>query len=192
MLHWPGQAPPRPIEVPWRMAVGGPKGMAAARRMGAGIFASRPAPGTTFDGYPAVTAMVSGTVVEPGESAASDRVLNACGPGIAVRYHMAYENKRLDAIAGWPNGPRFIELLGQIDPATRHLQLHEGHLSHLNAIDRQVIDHSTLSLSPLWATAAEVPAWIEGFAAMGVTELAFEPMGDIPAELRRFARAARL
>lgn len=52
MLHWPGQAPSRPIEVPWRVAVIGPKGMAAARRLGASIFTSRPSAGSSYEGYP--------------------------------------------------------------------------------------------------------------------------------------------
>lgn len=192
MLHWPGQAPARPIEVPWQVAVGGPKGMDAARRLGCGVFVSRPAPGSRFEGLPSVTAMVSGTVLQPGETSASDRVVDAVGPGIAVRYHMAYENNRRAAIAEWPNGERFLDLVDALDPAERHLTLHEGHLSELNAIDRAVVDESALGLSPLLCPAGDVPAWVAQFEPMGVTELAYEPFGDIATELERFARAAGL
>jgi 5,10-methylenetetrahydromethanopterin reductase len=192
MLHWPGQAPARPINVGWQVAVAGPKGFDAARRLGGGVFVSRPAPGTTFDGFAAVTAMVSGTLLAPGESADDERVREAAGPGVAVRYHMAYETGARSTIAGWPNGGRFLELLDGLDPATRHLALHEGHLTRLNAIDRQVVDGAALALSPLLAPPQDLPAWIEQFERMGVTELAYEPFGDVPAELERFAAAAGL
>lgn len=194
MLHWPGQAPDRPIGVPWQIAIAGPKGLATARELGAGIFTSRPAAGTMFDGYPSVTAMVSGTVVEATERSAggSTRVLESCGPGVAVRYHMLYEKGALDTIRSMPNGARFLELVDALPPEERHLALHEGHLSRLNAIDREVVRGGALGLSPLLHTAGEIPAWIDAYRSMGVTELAFEPMGDIPGELERFARAAGL
>ncbi|MGD9750143.1 MAG: LLM class flavin-dependent oxidoreductase [Acidimicrobiia bacterium] len=192
MLHWPGQAPDRPIEVPWKVAVGGPKGMAAARELGCGVFVSRPGPGSRFEDLPSVTAMVSGTLLQPGEAPQAERILDAVGPGIAVRYHMAYESGRREAIAEWPNGERFLELVDALDPAGRHLALHEGHLSRLNPIDRQVIDAEALALSPLLCGQEELPGWIAQFEPMGVTELAYEPFGDIEAELERFARAAGL
>ena len=83
-------------------------------------------------------------------------------------------------------------MVDDLTPAERHLQLHEGHLSRLNPIDRAVVDRQALHLSPLLCQKDELPAWLAQFEAMGVTELAFEPMGDIPAELERFARAAGL
>jgi len=190
MLHWAGHAPARPIEVPWKVAIAGPKGMAAARELGAGIFASRPPAGSSFDGFGSVTAMVSGTVLGPGESAATPRVMEAAGPGVAVRYHLLYEAGQREALAALPNGARFIELVDALDDAERHVAMHSGHLSRLNDIDRQVVTPEALALSPLLCAAEDVPAWIAGYEAMGVTELAFEPMGDIPAELERFARAA--
>ncbi len=192
MLHWPGHAPSRPIEVPWKLAVAGPKGLAAARELGCGLFASRPPPGTRFEGFPSVTAMVSGTVLASGETAESPRVVAAAGPGVAVRYHMAYENGALDTVRSFPNGERFLELMGGLGDDVRHLRLHQGHLSNLNAIDQEVIRGDALGLSPLLHHAGDVPGWVAGYADMGVTELAFEPMGDIPSELERFALAAGL
>lgn len=192
MLHWPDQAPARPIEVPWKLAIGGPKGLAAARELGCGIFASRPPAGTRFEGFPSVTAMVSGTVLDPGETVWSPRVVAAAGPGVAVRYHMAYENGAVDVVRGFPSGDRFLELMGGLGDGERHLRLHQGHLSNLNPIDREVIQGDALELSPLLHRSTDVAEWVAGYAEMGVTELAFEPMGDIPAELERFASAAGL
>jgi hypothetical protein len=41
----------------------------------------------------------------------------------------------------------------------------------------------------LMCQADELPARIADYAAMGVTEIAYEPMGDIPDALERFAAA---
>lgn len=195
MLHWPGQAPARPIDVPWRVAVAGPKGMQAATELGCAIFASRPPPGTRFSGHPGVTAMVSGTVLGEGEPADSPRARASAGPGVAVRYHMLSEqsaSRGAAALGTFPNGERFTQLVAALDPDTRHLYVHEGHLSKLNPIDDQVIDGEALTLSALLHRAADVPAWVAEFEAMGVTELAYEPMGDIATELRTFAQAVGL
>ena len=64
MLHWPGQAPTRPIELPFVIAVNGPRGDATARALGCGVFTSRPRTGATWDGLPSVTLLGFGTVLE--------------------------------------------------------------------------------------------------------------------------------
>ena len=78
------------------------------------------------------------------------------------------------------------------DPLERHLSLHEGHLTELNAIDRQVVVGDALRILPLVAPAAELPARIARLHEGGITEIAFQPMGDIERELRAFAAAAGL
>ena len=107
------------------------------------------------------------------------------GPGAGPHTQLAQ-----NIVCAWLSGARFIELVDALDDAERHVAMHSGHLSRLNDIDRQVVTPEALALSPLLCAAEDVPAWIAGYEAMGVTELAFEPMGDIPAELERFARAA--
>jgi 5,10-methylenetetrahydromethanopterin reductase len=189
MLHWPGQAPERPIEVGWRVAVAGPKGLATAERLGSAIFTSRPQPGADYSGHPGVTAMVSGAVLDPGEALDSPRVLATAGPGVAILYHSAYERGDR-SIANLHNGERFAALVDELPPGRRHLALHTGHLTELNEIDRQVLDAEAMRRSPLLHPAGEVPAFIDRYAEMGVTQLAYEPMGDIPDALRRFAAAA--
>ena len=74
----------------------------------------------------------------------------------------------------------------------RHLTTHEGHLSQLNVIDRQVLDAEAMKRSALLCTAEQVPSWAQQYADMGVTELTYEPMGDIPDALTRFAAAIGL
>lgn len=188
MLHWPDQAPARPIEVGWRVAVAGPKGLATAERLGAAIFTSRPQPGEDYSGYPGVTAMVSGAVLDHGEAADSPRALATAGPGVAILYHSAHErgDRALDALH---NGDRFAALVDEIPAERRHLAVHAGHLTELNEIDRQVLDAEAMRRSPLLHPAGEVPAFVACYADMGVTQLAYEPMGDIVDALRRFAAA---
>ena len=69
MIHGEGQAPARPIDVPWLIGAGGPKGFAAARELGAGVFTTVPAPGFEH------SALLSfGTVLDDGEDVESPRV----------------------------------------------------------------------------------------------------------------------
>lgn len=191
MLHWAGQAPARPIEVPWVVAVNGPKGQAVAKELGCGIFTSRPRPGTTYEGLPSVTLLAFGTVFEPGETAASPRVMETAGPGVSVGYHALLEQRdaRFD---GLPNAARFVELVEAGPEDERHLRMHEGHLTELNAIDRQVLTPESLAMATVLGDPTEVRARLQAFEAGGVTEIAFQPMGDIERELRAFAAAAGL
>ena len=191
MLHWTGQAPDRPIDIPWRLAVGGPKGMQAARGLGTSIFVSRPSAGEDYSVFPGVTAMVSGAVLDEGEPVDSPRALATAGPGVAILYHLALE-RRDGSVVNLPNGDRFLELVEAVPEDVRHLATHEGHLSQLNSIDRQVLDAEAMQRSALLCTAEQVPAWAQKYADMGVTELTYEPMGDIPEALTRFAAAMGL
>jgi 5,10-methylenetetrahydromethanopterin reductase len=191
MLHWPGQAPSRPIDVPWVIGVSGPKGTAVAKELGCGIFTTRPAPGQRFDGHPSVTLLAFGTVLAPGEDLASPRVRDTVGPGVTVAYHALLENR--DArLEGLPNAARFLSLIGEVPAEERHLHLHEGHLTEVNAIDAQVLVPEVLGLATILGTAEVVRDRIADYEAAGATEIAFQPMGDIERELHAFAAAAGL
>ena len=192
MLHWPGQAPTRPIELPFVIAVNGPRGEATARELGCGVFTSRPRAGATWDGLPSVTLLGFGTVLEAGETAASPRAMAAVGPQLAVAYHAFLEQSdpRLDSL---PNAARFVELAMAVPEQERHLHLHEGHLTNLNPIDRQVLTPELVAAAPLIGRPEEVREKLTGLAAAGVTEVAYQPAGeDLPRELRTFAAAAGL
>lgn len=72
----------------------------------------------------------------------------------------------------------------------RHLALHEGHLTRMNAIDRQVMTpEAAAALSPLTGTADQVRTRVKELIEAGMTEIAFQPVGDIEAELRTMAEA---
>lgn len=191
MLHWEGQAVSRPIEVPWILGVNGPRGLATAAEMGCGVFTSRPRAGADYDAISDVVLLGFGTVMDDDETLDSQRVIDTAGPGVSVAYHAFLEQRdaRLD---GLPNAERFLQLAEAVPERERHLQLHAGHLTELNPIDREVVTGESMFVAPLVQHAAELPGRISRMGEQGVTEIAFQPMGDVERELRAFAEAAGL
>jgi len=191
MLHWEGQAPTRPIEVPWILGVNGPKGLATAAEMGCGVFTSRPRPDANYVNLDDVILLTSGAVMDAGETVDSDRVIETAGPWVSVAYHAFLEqnDQRLETL---PNSARFRQLVEQIPEPERHLRVHEGHLTHLNPIDREVVVGESMFLSPFTLYETEVRNQIAELEAHGITEIAYQPMGDIEREMRTFASAAGL
>lgn len=191
MLHWEGQAPARPIDVPWVIGVNGPKGIEVSRALGCGVFTSRPRGDASYDGIPTVTLLAFGTILDEAETLASPRVLDTAGPGVSVAYH-AFLEQQDGRLGTLPNAERFVELAEAVPVAERHLALHAGHLTELNEIDRQVLVPEAMRIAPFVCGADEVPGRLDRLAQAGVTEVAFQPMGDIERELRTFAEAAGL
>lgn len=191
MLHWPGQAVDRPIDVPWVMGVNGPRGLQAAADTGCGVFTSRPRADASYNNIEDVILLGFGTILEDGETPASPRVIQTAGPGAAVSYHAFLEqaDPRLETFR---NAERFLALVGELPSETRHLDLHAGHLTKLNAIDRQVVDGDSMFVTALTCHGDELAGRLEKLTAQGITEVAFQPMGDINRELRAFSAAAGL
>jgi 5,10-methylenetetrahydromethanopterin reductase len=187
LMHGPGQAPARPIRVPVVIGAGGPKGEAVARELGDGIFTVVP-----VGGFRWAALLTFGTVLDPGESADSERVLLAAGAGAAVVYHRAYDLPGAPGRPGLAEIPRAAEwrrLIEQFPRRERHLHTHHGHLTFPNEIDRQVLTGDVIRRYTLTGEAAELRARIDQFAERGVTEIAYQPAGpDIPRELAAFAR----
>lgn len=191
MLHWPGQAAARPIEVPWVVGVNGPRGLAAAAEMGAGVFTSRPRPDADYRGVDNVVLLGFGTIFDEGEATSSPRVIETAGPGVCVAYH-AFLEQGDQRLSDLPNAKRFVDLAEAIPVSVRHLALHEGHLTQLNEIDRAVLSPEAMRIAPLACPADQLPGRLDALALQGITEVAFQPMGDIARELRTFAAAAGL
>ncbi|MFT7645786.1 MAG: 5,10-methylenetetrahydromethanopterin reductase [Candidatus Poriferisodalaceae bacterium] len=189
MLHWEGQAESRPIEVPWILGVNGPRGLQAAADMSCGVFTSRPRPDADYSALSDVVLLGFGTIMDDDETVDSQRVIDTAGPGVSVAYH-AFLEQGDGRLSNLPNAERFVELASDIDPAARHLSLHAGHLTELNEIDRQVITGDAMFVAPFVCHRAEAAERIEDLADQGVTEIAFQPMGDIERELTAFAAAA--
>lgn len=192
MLHGKGQGPERPITVPWVLGVNGPKGLETAAELGCGVFTSRPRPDAEYDGIDDVILLGFGTILDDGETMHSVRVLDTAGPGVMVAYHAFWEqgdDERLDRL---PNADLFTELIEATPRGQRHLVLHEGHLTVLNPLDRQVLTGDAMAVAPLICEAHVLDDRLERLSHQGVTEVAFQPMGDVERELRAFAEAAGL
>jgi 5,10-methylenetetrahydromethanopterin reductase len=180
MIHPDGYAPPRPLRTPVLVGANGPKGLEVARELGDGIVCVLgPQPG--FD-WCAV--LVFGTVLDEGEDATSQRIVDAAGPGLAALYHS-------QLAAALPRGGEYIEMLHQLPAETRHLTMHERHFVAVNERDRPFLTPEVVAQSSVTGTADEVRARLDLMAQGGATEVMYHAAGpDIARELRAFAAAA--
>lgn len=189
MMHPAGFAPERPIEVPILIASGGPKGTAVAKAVGDGIFAAA-VPNPAATGRQAL--LVPGTVLQEGETITSDRVIDAAGHAVAVRFHALYEMVGRDAVAKYPGGETWLAGIEAEPQQTRHLATHAGHMVALNDHDRAAFAEASSIMQKLSLTgsAAQIQERVAAYAEQGVTEIAYQPGGsDIPGELERFIAA---
>ena len=186
MLHTPGFAPPRPLEVPFLIAAGGLKGIAVAREVGDGVAGVMP-----IDGFTWSIAFAFGTVLADGENPGAERPLAAAGHGAAVMLHASAERSLLDRLLP-EQGRQWLSAYDAVPAESRHLAMHSGHLVLVNAHDRPYITGELLTKFGLARSAA---GWRERLAqlkAAGATEVAYQPAGpDIARELEAFINAAR-
>lgn len=186
MLHGPGHAPARPIEVPMLLATGGPKSHLLAHELFDGIFTVVPTPGFEW------SAMITlGTVFEEGETYDSPRVIEAAGPGAAVVLHAGYEHALLPGLDQAPGVAEWREAIASAPAEERHLRTHVGHLTLLNDTDRKVMDGTLIRQLTFTGPEDELRQRLDGLAQAGVTEVVYQPSGpDVERELRAFARMA--
>lgn len=192
MVHPAGYGAPRPIDVPILIGADGPKGSAVAEELGDGTFAAGvPNPNASLAWRALLT---FGTVLEPGESTSSPRVIEAAGPGVAVVLHGMYERGGPAVVDSFPGGPEWRTALEEVDPQRRHLATHEGHLVELTGRDRAGLQAGLSDLIgsfTLTAPPEEIAERIAAYVDQGITELAFQPCGpDLSREMETFARAA--
>jgi 5,10-methylenetetrahydromethanopterin reductase len=185
MLHGEGFGAARPVRVPMLIGTAGPKGEAVARELGDGVIASSPTAG--FDRCAVLT---FGTVLDDGEDAGSARAVAAAGHAAAVAVHRLWQRGGdLDAI---PGGREWAAAIEAVDPADRHLAVHEGHLVAPNERDTAVVTGEALTRFGVARTRQGWHERLATLAALGATEIAYQPAGpDIPRELARFAEVAR-
>jgi 5,10-methylenetetrahydromethanopterin reductase len=189
MMHPPGFAADRPVEVPILVGAEGPKGIEVAHDLGDGLF-SVTGPKEGF-GWCAV--LQFGTVLEEGEGFDSQRVLECVGPAVGAFYHGLYEWSGPEGVASLPGGDEWRASVEAIPERTRHLAIHEGHLVHLTDRDREHITGEMIAASSFTGTAKELTDRMAGLEGMGATELVLQPGGaDIEGELRKFAAMAGL
>jgi 5,10-methylenetetrahydromethanopterin reductase len=182
MLHAPGLAAPRPIDVPVWLSVFGPRGTARADEVADGII------GPAHPSLPSAM-IVSGTVLEPGEDPRSSRVREAIGPWRVVDWHSAYAQGGAEAVDAMPGGRAWREELEALaEEGERHLLAFEGHVTHLPARDRRLLEH--IDIETAVGDRDRIRQHVSRLGRAGFREIIYTPSGpDVPRELRTFAAA---
>lgn len=189
MLHPRGFAPDRPLDVPFIIGAGGPKGLAAGADLADGVFVtSVPAGLREHTGHRCIV-LSFGTVLGGEEDAASERVLAAAGHGAAVSLHAMYE-RGMD-LAAIPGGAEWKAAMDAVPENERHLRLHDLHLIGVSEHDRPLLTGEFIKRVGAARTDAEWDSRLRALEEAGATEIAYQPAGpDIPGELQRFAEVA--
>jgi len=187
MIHWPGLAPARPIDVPLLWSAFGPKSRAVAQEIADGVMTASDEP-ACLDWN---VRMINGTILDAGEDLTTPRVQAAVGPWLVLPYH-SLAQWRPDALDRLPRGAEWMAAseVGR-PPDELHLALHEGHATHVNGRDEMLLDvaNEIPLRSAFWIdTRDALRARAEYAASNGVTELLYAPVGpDAADELRRMA-----
>ena len=190
MIPHPEMALGRPLEVPIILSALGPKGQKITRDIADGLMMLGKGDGTWNE----FVQMAHGTVLEDGESAYSERVIEAAGPWWVMSHHSSWEvsPKRLEKV---PGGDLYLEQLeADREQDSQHLAVHEGHATHLNSRDRILIDAAGADFDWNKGWVGD-PAYIRNKVAeaseSGTTEIIYNPAGPDPLrEIEAFAEAA--
>jgi 5,10-methylenetetrahydromethanopterin reductase len=182
MLHWPGLAASRPSAVPLWLSGFGPRGNERAPEVADGII------GPPHPTLPTAT-MVSGTVLDPGEDAGSDRVREVIGPWRVVGWHAVYAQGGAAAVDTMPGGPAWRAELEALAPeGERHLLAFEGHVTHLAARDYPLLQH--IDGDTMVGAPDRIRSKLDQLADAGFREVIYTPTGpDVARELQAFAAA---
>jgi 5,10-methylenetetrahydromethanopterin reductase len=109
MMQLPGFGPPRPVSVPLWAAAAGPKGFTAARELDLPGVVMTSIPAESDRGWAQCALLRFGTVMRAGEDHASQRVIEAAGPGYASIVHAVWQIRTMRSMpcpAARPGVPR--------------------------------------------------------------------------------------
>ncbi len=185
MLHADGLTAARPVDAELWLSAFGPRAVALAERIADGIV------GVPVKHALPTATLFPGTVLDPGEDPASDRVRLAVGPWQAVAYHEAYAVAGADAVDAMAGGRIWREAVEELAaPAERHLLTHEGHVTHLTARDRALLEHAGAGMVVI-GEVEHITGVLGRLGESGVGEVIYTPSGpDVVRELKAFLRAA--
>ena len=192
MIHSPGFAPARPIDVPLLLAPMGPKGFAVTTELADGVVVAQLPAERLDERWPVRALFMTGTILEPGDDHTTARVRAALGPAFTTGYHGVWEWNP-EAVDGMPGGREWRERIDGERPASeRHLSVHEGHLVAVTERDRPTLEAAGPGLLDTGWTgdAATFRRRLDEAASVGINELIVTPAGPaIDDELERFAKA---
>lgn len=137
-----------------------------------------------------------GSVADDDEPLDSPRLAAAVGPVVAVAFHAFCEQPwRLEGLEVGlrTQAEAYIRAVNAALPAARrHQELHRGHLTEIVLPeDSAIVNADTIARFGFCGTAAALRARRDQMERDGVTELAIQPGGNIPDEMRRIAAALR-
>lgn len=193
MLH-PDDSLRGAADIPIYISALGPKGFEVAKSLANGLFAVAAVPERARE-FEHAAFLTVGSVREDEEPLDTERLREAAGPGTVVMLHFAYEVGGEEVVKTMPGGEAWLAQLEDTPEDLRHLRVHRGHLMYLNEADTAAWNagaHALVEHATLTGTAEEVRAKVDALAAQGVTELVYQPAGDIRRELETFAAAMGL
>ncbi len=192
MLHTGESLPDTPRAIPVYLGALGRKGLQVAESLAVdGVFAIGGVP-EGAEGFPQISVLAFGSVLDDGERLDGDRLRDAAGPGLAQAFHVTYELAGEDAVRALPGGAAWLTQVHETPEHQRHLAVHTGHLLHLNDADSAAWNagaHALIEQVTLTGTADDVLEKVQALATKGVTEIVYQPAGDIRRELEAFAAA---
>jgi 5,10-methylenetetrahydromethanopterin reductase len=166
----------------------GPKGRDITREIADGIITV----GGGIEGFDWCVQMVNGTALDPGEDLTTPRVREAVAPWYVMAYHGTWQAAG-DAVDGLALGAQWRAGIEAERPeGERHLAVHEGHVTHVHARDRAVVDAAGEEIAGFgWVGSPDdLLARAQAAGETGVSELLYTPTGpDVERELRAFAEA---
>ena len=196
MIHPPGFAAPRPVEVPLLFAANGPKGIQAARDCADGLVYLGPGESTPR-GFERLVLGLAGCVLEEGEPATSSRSLESARVMFAMQYHLAYEGYTGTGVETLPYGDDWLRTIEAFPAATRHLHVHDRHMVEVSQHDRAFSERHRDALEDFaraWALTPELARErLRALESLGATRvMAGQAFPDWERGLRAFASAVGL
>ena len=191
MIHPPGYAPERPIDVPLMIAANGPKGIQVARDCADGLIYGGPLESVPLD-FEWLELPLSGIPLEEGESANSPRIIEAARVWFTLQYHLAYDGFSSEAVQSLPHGDDWLRTIERFPESTRHLRVHDRHVVEVNEHDHAFSERHRDELEAFANNVAmsptELHAGLSGAAARGATRvMVWTILPDWERGLRSFA-----
>ena len=194
MLHPADSLPPASDSIPVYVSALGPKGIEVAHQLADGLLTVGGVPEGASQ-FPSVAMLAYGSVLDDGEASDSDRLRTTAGPALMQVFHLSYVLGGDEAVRPLPGGPQWLAGLADVPEHQRHLAVHAGHLLQMNDADTAAWNagaHALLEQATLTGSSCAVLTKVQDLASRGVTEIVYQPTGDIPRELERFADAMGL
>jgi alkanesulfonate monooxygenase SsuD/methylene tetrahydromethanopterin reductase-like flavin-dependent oxidoreductase (luciferase family) len=143
-----------------------------------------------------VAAVSAVVILRPGETLASERVIDACGAWVTTALHFVYEvyaqTRNEEVIppafrAIWEEYCAHVEQMAT-PPEKRYLQLHEGHSTYLVPAERRFVTPEAIQGTTLVGTPEEICTRLRTAARAGLRELTvLPPTNTNRAMLKEFA-----